>query len=633
MCGIAGVLNFRRQAVDPSLLQAMTDLLAHRGPDGQGQFSEDAVGLGHRRLAVVDPTPEGAQPMVWRERGLAITFNGEIFNFRDLRRELMGKGHAFHSHTDTEVILHAYAEWGEECLSRFNGMFAFALWDSREKSLWLARDRLGVKPLFFALDDHSLVFASEIKAVLRHPQVKRELDVQALAYYLALNYLPIPFTLFQSVRQLMPGTHMRLHADGRVVTKTYWEWQPDPTPMSEAEALQGFSDRFGDAVNLRMLADVPVGCFLSGGVDSSAIAWAASRDQSQVKTFSVGFADARFDERPRARRIADHLGSEHFDTDITDRHSELLPKLAWHAEEPTADSSMLGVYQLSAMARKKVVVALSGDGADEILAGYPTYPAFFLHGLARHVPNPLRQWAAKGVSTLLPETGGKVAWDEKARRFLASLDIDSSRVPGAWRLIHDASTRERLLAPLAGNPNAKADALDLFGDLYSSIATTDPLARLLAVDTRLYLPSDMLVKADRMGMAHGLEIRTPFLDYRLVEWLGQVPSHFKLRRGKGKWLLRRFLRGKLPNGMEAGPKRGFNMPMSQWLRGDMKSFVGDHLNETALKPLGFIDGTAVAQRVQEHLSGQRDHSHSLWGLLSLKLWWDLFLSGRELAPP
>jgi len=626
MCGIAGILHFDNRPADPSTLQAMTDILGHRGPDGQGIHCAGPLGLGHRRLAIVDRSEHGAQPMAWPERQLLLTYNGEIFNFREVRRELQSKGHGFHSQTDSEVLLHAYAEWGEDCLRRLNGMFAFALWDGKDQSLWLVRDRLGVKPLFYAFGPGTLVFGSEIKALLCHPDTGRDMDTESLAYYLALNYVPQPRSLFRAIRQLPPAHSLRVTLRGESHLQSYWEWRPAPEPMSEKQVLREFADHLQDSVRTRLLADVPVGCFLSGGLDSSAIAWAARQNREELQTFSLGFSDARFDESARAAKVAAHIGTRHQADRFVAAPLESLPKVIWHAEEPTADSSMLGLYRLAGLAREKVTVALSGDGADEILAGYPTYPAFFLHRFIRKLPVPNALWRgfAGLVDGLLPSRAGKVGWDEKLRRFSASLGVDSERVHGHWRLIQDAEARRELLAPIWDSPEARADAGDIFRRAFSDAPTSDALAKLLWVDAKVYLPSDMLIKADRMGMAHGLEIRTPFLDYQLVEWLGRVPSKFKLRHGRGKWLLRRYLRGKVPPGFENGPKRGFNMPVSSWLRHEMKDLLEDRLNPLSLQAMPYLNAMAVRKQVREHLSGRKDHGHALWGLLSLKLWSDTF---------
>ncbi len=509
----------------------MNQVLTHRGPDGEGCHVKGAIGLGHRRLAVIDPSSAGHQPMESADGGAWITYNGEIYNFREIRDALQQHGHRFRSNSDTEVLLSAYREWGLGCLERCNGMFAFGLWDERLERLWVARDRLGVKPLFYCKLPTCFVFASEIKAILCHPRVERTLDLEALAYFLALNYTPAPHTLFKNIRQLLPGHYLVVGRDGHVQETEYWDLAyRKPEARSRAAWVEGFAHLLEDSVRLRLVSDVPFGAFLSGGVDSSSVAYWMSRHlESPVKTFSIGFDHESYDELPHARQVAHVIGADHHEEIVTSDAAALLPKLVWHAEEPTADSSMVAMYQLAAMTRRFVTVALTGDGADEILAGYETYRASHLHRLYRRLPRWLRDGLITPLVHRLPVSDAKLSLDFKLRRFVAAGELTWEDAHATWRLIHDAALRRRLLSPVWGRPGTDADAVDLYRAAFARTAGRRPLDRMLYVDTRLYLPNDMLVKVDRMTMAHGLEAREPYLDYRLVEFAAQAPPELKLR--------------------------------------------------------------------------------------------------------
>jgi asparagine synthase (glutamine-hydrolysing) len=630
VCGIAGVLNFDGSSPDPELVRRMNQALAHRGPDGEGCLVRGHVGLGHRRLAVIDPTPGGDQPMASPDGGAWVTYNGEIYNFRETRRLLEQHGHRFRSKSDTEVLLRSYQQWGVDCLERLNGMFAFAVWDERERRLWLARDRLGVKPLFYCRLPRSFVFASEIKAILCHPEVERALDFEALAYFLALNYTPAPHTLFKAIRQVLPGHHVSVDLTGQVRDTEYWDVvYREVEPRSAAAWTESFAQLLEDSVRLRLVSDVPFGAFLSGGVDSSCVAYWMSRHMSSpVKTFSIGFDHESFDERPYARQVARAIGADHYDEVVTADAAALLPTLVWHAEEPTADSSMVAVYRLAAMTRRFVTVALSGDGADEILAGYETYRASNLHRLYRLLPRFLRERVIAPLVRGLPVSDAKLSLDFRLRRFVAAGELPWEDAHATWRMIHDAEQRRRLLGPVWEEPGARADPIDLYRAAFARTTARKPLDRMLYVDTRVYLPNDMLVKVDRMTMAHGLEAREPFLDYRLVELAAQIPPELKLKwMYKGKHLLKASMRGRLPDAILDRRKAGFNVPKARWIRQGLKPFVMDHLTRRRVQAMAILDAGVVEAMLDEHFAGRADWSHQIWGLLTLVLWWQQFVEG------
>jgi asparagine synthase (glutamine-hydrolysing) len=630
MCGIAGLLNFDSTPAEAELVKRMTSILAHRGPDGDDMYISGPVGLGHRRLAIIDLSPAGAQPMCNEDGTIWLTFNGEMYNFMELRPELEALGHRFHSNTDTETIIHAYEEWGVDCLRRFNGMFAFALWDANRQRLWLARDRLGIKPLFYTHRPHRLLFGSEIKAILCDPSVDRRLDYEALSYYLAFNYTTAPHTLFANVRQLLPGHYLLVDSSGHMEDVEYWDLQyhEEATPnRSEQDYIEEFLTLLEDSVRLRLISDVPFGSFLSGGLDSSAVSYCMSRLMSSpVKTFSIGFQERSFNELDYAREVAQTIGADHQDRIVKADAAEVLPRVVWHSEEPTADSSMIAVYYLARMAREHVTVALSADGADECIAGYETYQAYYLHNLYRRVPAWLRNQVVLPLINALPVSDSKVSWDFRLRRFASSANLSSEDAHATWRMIFDADTRRRLLAPISDCPGVGANPFDLYRAAFARTNARHPLNRMLYVDTRFYLPNDMLVKVDRMTMAHGLEAREPFLDYRLVEFMASVPPHLKLKSfHQNKYLLKAAMFGKLPESVIRRKKVGFNLPNARWIKQELKPFVTDHLAPHRIREIGLFDPLVVDTLLRDHFQEKADNSHQIWCLLTLVLWWEQFI--------
>jgi asparagine synthase (glutamine-hydrolysing) len=628
MCGIAGILRFDGRPVDAAVLQAMTDRLAHRGPDGQGVRVDGPIGLGHRRLAVIDLSEAAAQPMSNEDGAIWISYNGEIYNHAEIRKQLEQLGHRFRSRSDTEVIVHAYEQWGTECLERFNGMFAWGLWDGRKRRLWLVRDRLGIKPLFFTHSPNRLAFASEIKSLLCDAEFSPALDREALAYFLALNWVPAPHTLLADVRQLEPGCQMLVEADGRCTTTRYWQLHfREDVHLSSAQWQEQFTALLEDSVRLRLVSDVPFGAFLSGGLDSSSICyWMKANMTGALNTFSIGFDESSYDETAFARQVAEELGTEHHEQIIRADAARLFDKLIWHSEEPTADASMVSVYYLAQTARRHVTMALSGDGADEILAGYETYPAFFAARKYRRLPQFLRHRLIQPLIEHLPVSHAKISLDQKLRRFIAAAELEGEDAHACWRIIFDAAARRELLAPAWEQPGMSADVVDLYRRHFARTDANLPLNRLLAVDIGLYLPSDMLVKLDRMTMAHGLEARVPFLDYRLVEFCAAVPPALKLRPPRtGKYLLKKAMQSRLPRGIIHRRKQGFNSPIPLWLAGPLKPFVLDTLNPRTLGDTGFIDAAAAARLLDDHFSRRADNSYRIWGLLTLICWWNRFM--------
>jgi asparagine synthase (glutamine-hydrolysing) len=630
VCGIAGVLRTDGGPADPEQAARMARTLAHRGPDGEGVWASGPIALGHRRLAIIDLSPAGRQPMSNARGTVWITFNGELYNFHQVRGELEARGYRFRSSTDTEVLLYAYEEWGTACLERFRGMFAFGLWDAERQSLWLVRDRLGVKPLFYTMLPRRILFGSEIKAILCDPEVERAIDYEALGLYLGLNYTPAPHSMFARVRQLLPGHWLMIDAGGRMEDREYWDLTFTEGPdRGEAWYREQLAAELDEAVRLRLVSDVPVGAFLSGGLDSSTVAYWMTRHMPEaVETFSVGFDEPSFDERPWARRAAAAIGSRHHERPITAEDAEVLPTLVWHAEEPTADSSMVALWHLSRLARTRVTVALSGDGADELLAGYQTYQAARAHRWFRRLPASL-PWAITALVGALPISDRKVGLDARLRRFLAAAHLPSEDAHAMWRVIFTDEARRAVLAPAARDLAAKGDVVGLYRTAFARTNARDRLNRMLYVDTRLYLPNDMLVKLDRMSMAHGLEAREPYLDHRLVEFLATVPPVYKLRGLRHtKYLLKRLMDNRLPRSVVWRSKEGFNVPNARWIKQGLRGFVTDILSPDSVRDLGLLDPPAVDSVLRDHFQGRADNSHQIWCLLVLVLWFRRFVRNR-----
>lgn len=630
MCGISGVLHFNDAPVNPRVLRVMTDVIAHRGPDDSGEYISGPIGLGHRRLAVIDTSPAGKQPMSNEDASIWITCNGEIYNFIDLRDKLIKKGHKFRSASDTEVIVHAYEEWGVDCLRYLNGMFAFGLWDASKQILWLVRDRLGVKPLFYHYAPNFLIFGSEIKAILSHPEVNRKLNHETLAYYLALNYTPAPLTLFLGINQLLPGHYLIVNKEGQMRDIEYWDLVfEENNCRDEKFYINEFTNLFEDSVRLRMVSDVPFGVLLSGGLDSSSVAyWMAKNSSKQVKTFSAGFKENSFNELPYARHLAQLLNTDHHECIVDVDLVNILPKIVWHAEEPTADSSMVAQYCLAKMVKGQVKMVLAGDGGDEILAGYETYPAYFLSKLCRLLPKWFYRHIAVPLADILPVSYEKLSWDFKLKRFLLGVELSPEDAHATRRMVFDKESRQRLLLANIKHPGSKADVIDLYREMFSRSKTKNPLNRMLYVDTRFYLPNDILVKLDRMTMACGIEARAPLLDYRLVNFLATVPAHFKIKHFyQGKHLLKAAMNKKIPNSIIYRKKQGFNIPQANWIKNRMRPFVTEKLSASRIKEIGIFQDSEVSLILNEHFSGKKDNGYKIWSLLTLSLWWEQFIKG------
>lgn len=629
MCGFGGKFYFdRERTVEESILTRMTSVMAHRGPDGRGIYRDGPLGLCHRRLAIID-LASGNQPMETPDGRLRIAYNGEIYNYREIRRELQARGYQFRTQSDTEVVLNAYSAWGTRCLERFNGMFAFALWDQATQTLLLARDPLGIKPVYYYQGPDRIVFASEIRAVLQDSDVPRRLDLQGLSDYLSLGYVLAPKTLFRDIAKLLPG-HFLTWTNGCGQVRPYWDLagliRNGSSMQLAGESSSGLLDQLQEhldrAVTAQLVSDVPVGAFLSGGIDSSTVVQKMMRRVGgPVRTFSVGFDEPTYNELPYAQEVAEFLGTEHKKLVVRPDLNSLLPEIARLAGEPLGDSSLVPTYCVSRLAREEVKVVLSGDGGDEIFAGYDTYIADRLHRYYHRIPRWLRQWGVEPVMNGLPSTFRKVSFDYKAKQFVAAGDLDSQEAHYSWReLFSEAEKREILHRDLF------ADLEDyrpfgVFQEYFREVEGADALAQMQYVDIKTWLADDILVKVDRASMAHGLETRVPLLDHELVQFAITLPSRFKIHGLEKKFLLKKAMASALPSRIVHRRKSGFNAPVGPWLCGPLRGFFQDVMldGKNGVLPL---NQSKLQTLLTEHLARRRDHGYRLWSLLMLGLWAD-----------
>jgi asparagine synthase (glutamine-hydrolysing) len=622
MCGIAGRFNYdARQPVDRDILEAMTDAVRHRGPDAGGYYHGPGIGLGHRRLSIID-LATGDQPLANEDGSVQVVFNGEIYNFAEVRAELIAHGHRFRTGSDTEIIVHGYEQWGERCVNRFRGMFAFAVWDANQRRLLLARDRLGVKPLYYAaLPGDGIVFGSEIKSLLEDPAVPRDWRPEAIDAYLTLLYVPAPDTIYRAVRKLPPAHVLVADASGIRMSR-YWDLPFTGTGEAarEEEYLEELDALLRESVGLRLISDVPLGAFLSGGIDSSTVvAYMKEASGTPPVTIAVGFNDPAFDEVEHAEAVARHLGCDFHALVANPQIEDLLPKLAWHFDEPFADSSAVPTYYVSKAARELVTVALSGDGGDELWAGY-----------ARHR---VEQWEQRARTALGP-VSGIAGWLGKALplsikgarslRHLASAPDQAYALKHAYGMFEPGS-KDRLYTGEFSQRIAGADPFASFRDAWHACASPDPMDRALYTDAQTYMIDDVLTKVDRMSMAVSLEAREPLLDHRLLEFAARVPVALKLKDGQSKYLLRRILDRKVPRSIVERGKRGFAAPIGEWLRGPLAGMTHELLTDGRLRDRGVLDPRAVSRLWDEHRTRKAEHPHRLWQLVMLELWFRQFI--------
>lgn len=619
MCGIAGIFDLGgRREFDPGLVSHMNESQFHRGPDEGGVHLEPGVALAHRRLSIIDLS-SGQQPMFSADRSVCLVYNGEIYNFRELSEILKERGYSFRTRCDTEVILYAWQEWGEDCVKHFRGMFAFALYDRNRQSLFLARDRLGIKPLFYAvLPDQQLLFGSELKVLKQHPQLPREINPQAIEDYFALGYIPEPRTIYGGVCKLPPG-HTLLFQRGQKVPepREYWDLHFLPQPVADEEELHTqLVERLREAVDIRLVSEVPLGAFLSGGVDSSAVvAMMAQLQEEPVNTCAIGFDVKQFDETEYARTVAQRYQTNHFEQKVESEDFDLLDILADLYDEPYADSSAIPTYRVCELAKQRVTVALSGDGGDEHFAGYRRYRWHMNEeALRSRLPLGLRKPLFGALGKLYPKA------DWAPRVFRAKTTFQSLARNSVEAYMHTVShtsdeQRSALFSPDLKRALQGYRAIETLNQHAAKAGTDDALSLIQYLDTKTYLVGDILTKVDRASMAHSLEVRVPLLDHKFLEWAASVPSSYKLKGQEGKYILKKALEPYLPNDVLYRPKMGFGVPLAKWFRGPLKERLRASIVDGGLVDSGLFEPRYLEQLVNQHQSGRRDHSTILWALM------------------
>jgi len=623
MCGIAGFVDFNGhdRAEATARIGRMTDIIAHRGPDGAGAFVDGQVALGHRRLAIID-LAAGHQPIGVAQDQVQIVFNGEIYNYLELRQELEAKGHQFRTRSDTEVIVVGYLEWGAACLERLNGMFALAIWDARSRTLLLGRDRVGKKPMYVYRKGAVLAFASELKALRAGGFVTDDIDPEALDCYFSFGYIPAPRTIYRGVRKLPAARHLTVTKDGEV-ERQYWKLAiGEPRPMSLARATEEFEALLDEAVRCRMMSEVPLGAFLSGGLDSSLVVSSMARASGRpVVTNSIGFDDNEFNELGVAGLIAKHLKTDHHEFVVEPRAADVLEKISWHLDEPMADSSAVPTWYVCEMARRNVTVALSGDGGDEGFGGYTFryVPHMFESRLRSFLPAALRSPLFGALGAIWPASA-KLPKPLRLKTIFENLAVSDAEAYYRDLIWLRSEARSALYTPGFMGQLKGFTPMETVMPFYTGSDATTALSRSQNADMHFYMVDDVLVKADRMSMAHSLEVRCPLLDYRLLEFGARLPDDLKIRGGSGKQPLRELAARRLPESIRRLPKRGFSIPAARWLRQELRPMTESLLFDAGRPFAGLLDEGVVRTMWQEHLGGGRDHSVFLWGLMMLSLW-------------
>lgn len=653
MCGICGAIDFVHQGVDPRSIQRMCEALAHRGPDDKGMVFFDGngaseldgctalptgkngfhVGLGHRRLSIIDLSRAAHQPMGNEDKTVWIVYNGEIYNFQNLRQELEGKGHIFRSQSDTEVILHAYEEWDIGCLERLRGMFALAIWNERKRRLFLARDRLGKKPLVYYAQNGRFLFASEMNAIFQTRYVERKVNPEALNHYLTFQYVPSPNTILEGLRKLPPAHYLLYDGSGKVRVERYWKFR-FPASQRPASDIQGSCElirrELEESVRLRMISDVPLGAFLSGGIDSSIVVGImANQSRKPVQTFSIGFEERGFDELPYARLVSKHFGTEHHEFMVRPKATEILPKLVWHFGEPFADSSCLPTYYVANLTKNYVKVVLTGDAGDENFAGYRRYVWTKWLSLLVKCPKKLRRQYLTSLLRTIPGFLGIGQRFHRMADIVESLSADEAKNYGELIKIFNTREKEALYTGDFLGTVKGTDPFSLLSAKYEEVGIQDALDRLLYVDIHTYLPEDLLVKLDISSMANSLEARIPFLDHQLMEAVAGIPSALKLKGLTTKFILKRAFADLIPEPILRRQKMGFAVPVGRWFRKELKEYVMNILLDRRTLNRGYFRREGLEGLITEHHRQLYDHSAKIWALLVLELWFRIFIDGEE----
>jgi asparagine synthase (glutamine-hydrolysing) len=614
VCGIAGFTT-KSWRPDPERIREATDTILHRGPDQQGVFRSRCCSLGATRLKIID-LAAGDQPIFSDDGDSVIVFNGEIYNHLDVRRELESLGHSFHTHCDTETVLHAFLQWDTDCFERLRGMFAAALWTESQRRLVLARDRVGIKPLYMARQGDDLLFASELKGILVHPEIERSLNLEGLDCYLSMNYVPSPWTLVKSIEKLPPG-HWLEWQDGQIQKQAYWQIPTSsPSLKSLPEAKEELGTLLEQSVREHLMSDVPLGVWLSGGVDSSTILhYAAEASSSRLRTFSISFHGHSFDESPYIRQVVDHYGTEHEQLNLSPEQDleSAIEELTYYSDEPSADSGALPVWFLARLCKTKCTVAFSGEGADEIFGGYLTYRANRIAAQVRHLPPGAIRLALQGLR-YWPASNEKISLEYKLKRLLQGSLMTPEHAHVYWNGTFSEAEKASFMS-VALPPSLEEILRGLRSDLPG-----DGLAPFMKFDQEYYLPDDILVKSDRMSMAHAVEVRPPFLDHRIIEFAATLPSSFKMRGSKQKFLLKQLMKSKLPASVIQRSKLGFDIPTHEWFRGPLRSMLMETLAAAEAEHAGTFRFDAIRRLTQLHMNKSINIGYHLWGLLILFLW-------------
>ncbi len=626
MCGIVGIVNKNGRAAERETLRRMNEAIIHRGPDEDGFYLNGGVGLAMRRLAIID-LAGGQQPIFNSDRTKTIVFNGEIYNFQELRRELKEQGHQFYTHSDTEVIIHLYERDGVDCVRHLRGMFAFAIWDETAKTLFIARDRLGKKPLLYSHQNNGdLIFGSEFRALLAHESVSRAIDLEAIHHYLSFLCVPAPLTAFQQIRKLEPA-HWLLWKNGEIKTERYW--LPDfsrKIKISPVEAEEETLRVLGEAVKLRLISEVPLGAFLSGGVDSSAVvALMAEQSTQPVKTFSIGFEEQDFSELKYARIVANHVGAEHHEFIVRPDALEVLPLLVEHYGEPYADSSAIPTYYVARETRRHVTVALNGDGGDESFAGYERYAAMRFAERYRKLPSLLRESVIEKALELIPTSELKRSRARDLKRFVRAASLSPVERYFRWSSAFSTDFKAELYSEEFKRQTAAFETSRILGDWFARGDRLGIVDKTMFTDQQTYLPNDLLTKVDIASMAVSLEARSPFLDHKVIEFAASLPEELKLRSTETKSLLKKAASRLVPRSVLYRRKMGFGVPIGKWMRGAMRPFVNETLLSAKSLNRGYFNPSTVKKIVGQHTSGQKDHNQQLWTLLMLELWFQHFI--------
>ncbi|TWU56924.1 Asparagine synthetase [glutamine-hydrolyzing] 1 [Rubripirellula tenax] len=630
MCGITGaVWREDRAAVTPDLLRKMTDVIAHRGPDDSQMWinpdhcdaygNRVGVGLGFRRLSIID-IAGARQPLSNEDGSVRLVFNGEIYNFQTLRRRLEGTGHSFATHGDGESIVHLYEDLGTDCFSQLNGMFAIAIWDAARNRLVLARDRIGQKPLYYAVKDDRLVFGSELKCLATVPGVCNEIDPAAVDEFLTYQYIPHPGTIWKGVRKLEPG-HYAVYENGELSVHRYWNFDPSvERPIGAREAQERLRELLTDSVKLRLQSDVPLGSFLSGGIDSSLItAIAQSQSSDPVNTFSIGFPIADFDETKYAAQVAEYLGTKHTRFEVTPSGVDIIDKLVWHFDEPFGDSSAVPTWYLSELTKREVTVALSGDGGDELFAGYERYQALWLSNKLQRM-FPIQKIPGIGLIQRLPDSNKRRSVIRRGKRFLEALGQPTARRYLNWLQIFPESLRASMYTDDFVSSLPDSDPFAFLDSVWARSKGRDVVTRASTSDILSYLPCDLCTKVDIASMGHGLEVRQPLLDYRVVEFAASLPVGMKFRGRRGKLILQDTFGSMIPSSIFTRKKMGFGIPIGAWFRDELKPMVHDTLLADDAKIAPIFRKEAVAEMVRSHETSEQNHGYRLWNLLILEKW-------------